>query len=113
MRKTGETLISWGITPNLLGYRYIIDALEIIKENPEAKHKLHNGIYPKIAQKYYVETASIERGIRTAIGKIKSLQHQEVLPKPMQMLIDRNLLCTSTFLSTFAEIEGGAANEAE
>ena len=113
MRKTGETLISWGITPNLLGYKYIIDALEIIKEDSEVLNSLHKKIYRPIAEKYGVRDVAIERSIRTAIGKLKSFQHQIDLPKPIQMLIDMNLFCNSTFLATLAELEGGAASETE
>lgn len=113
MRKTGETLINWGITPNLLGYKYIIDALEIIKEDSEVLSSLHKRIYLPLAKKYGVRDVAIERSIRTAIGKLKSSQYQIELPNPIQTLIDMNLFCNSTFLATFAEIEGGAANEAE
>lgn len=113
MRKTGETLISWGITPNLLGYRYIIDALEIINNEPKAIHQLHKKVYPQIAERYNTNAVGIERSIRTAMGRLKSFRHQVSLPKSIQILIDTNNLCVSAFLATLAELEGGAGSETE
>lgn len=113
MRKTGETLISWGITPNLLGYKYIIDAMDIIRDDSEVMSSLHKRIYLPLAKKYGVRDVAIERSIRTAIGKLKSSQYQTELPKPIQTLIDMNLFCNSTFLATLAELEGGAESETD
>ena len=113
MQKTGETLTSWGITPNLLGYKYIIDAMDIIRENPKAKHGLHKKVYPQIAERYNTNAVGIERSIRTAMGRLKSFRHQVALPKAMQILVDTNNLCVSAFLATLAELEGGAASETE
>ena len=113
MQKTGETLMNWGITPNLLGYKYILDALGIINNEPKAIHQLHKKVYPQIAERYNTNAVGIERGIRTAMGRLKSFRHQVSLPKSIQILIDTNNLCVAAFLATLAEIEGGAASEAE
>lgn len=63
-----EVLLSIGIPPNLLGYTYIIAALEFISLNPTYLNVITKGLYVDIASKYEVTTSSVERAIRHAIS---------------------------------------------
>ena len=52
-----------GITPNYMGYWYLIEAVKVTSENIK-NVKLHGYIYPKVANKFNVTPDSIERCIR-------------------------------------------------
>ena len=65
--KIHEVLLSLGMPPNLLGYTYIITALEFISLNPLYLNVITKGLYKDIADKYGTTPASVERGIRHAI----------------------------------------------
>ena len=56
------------ITPNYVGYKYLIDSVEIILSKQEENLSLTKLIYPVIAKKYNVSACSVERSIRTAIN---------------------------------------------
>lgn len=56
-----------GVSPNLKGYGYLIDAINYILESKETTVSITKHIYPFIAKKYSSSTAKIERSIRHAI----------------------------------------------
>lgn len=60
-------LLSLGFFPNLRGYNYIVDAVKIILENPEAIHNMNQTVYPAIAKIYNRSKVSVERSIRSAV----------------------------------------------
>lgn len=66
--KIHEVLLSIGIPPNLLGYTYIITAVEFISLNPMYLNVITKGLYADIASKYEVTASSVERAIRHAIS---------------------------------------------
>lgn len=67
-RKCEEILLQLGITPNLLGYTYIADAVEIIgKEDEKVKT---TALYEIIAERHETTYHKVERPIRHAISKV-------------------------------------------
>lgn len=68
-KQMAEILMSIGIPAHIKGYRYILDALEIIKKDPLAMDKgITKYIYPEIAGRHTDATPSrVERAIRFAI----------------------------------------------
>ena len=56
-----------GISPALLGYRYIFYAVELIHNNTSYMYKITKKLYPAIAEKFNTTTARVERAIRHAI----------------------------------------------
>lgn len=62
-----ETLAKIGIKANLLGFKYIQDALELILEDEQYLHKI-TALYYAIGKKNHVGYASAERNIRTAFN---------------------------------------------
>ena len=67
-KKIQDTLLSLGITPNLRGFEFICDAIEIIEEENRVKITY---IYDKIAKKYDSTNGSqVERAIRHAISHV-------------------------------------------
>lgn len=66
-KKVRGYLKELGITFNLTGYSYIIDAMEIIYQNPTVLRKgITSTLYPMIAKKYDVVPKKIDRCIRHA-----------------------------------------------
>ncbi len=63
-----EVLLSIGVPPNLLGYSYIISALELTMQNHMYLHNITKGLYVDIAEQYKVSASSVEKAIRHAIG---------------------------------------------
>ena len=56
-----------GLPKRLKGYIYIIEAAEMIYENPEVKKKYTTDIYPNIAAKHNTKPENVERAIRNII----------------------------------------------
>lgn len=65
--KIGNLLIGWGITPNLKGFYYILDAVEVFSENPNIKAL---DMQELIAIRHNTEANMVEISIRYAFSKI-------------------------------------------
>lgn len=76
-----EILLSIGIPPNLLGYMYLVEAMQMILLNPVYLHSVTKGLYIDIARKYGSTPQRVERAIRHAIntawliGNIEYIDH--------------------------------------
>lgn len=64
-----DILNTFCITPNYNGYMYIREAIKMAVLEPINSRGFSTRIYPKIASEFNVSAASIERNIRTVIGK--------------------------------------------
>ena len=62
-----QILTEMAISPNLIGYRYIIKALEIITKAGGKKISLSKEIYPEIASAFNATCSSVDRAVRYAI----------------------------------------------
>lgn len=67
MSREKEILNNLGIRCNLLGYDYILDALKLVKENPDALKNITKELYPELARIYKTQPCNIERAIRHSI----------------------------------------------
>ena len=65
--KIGNLLIGWGITPNLKGFYYILEAVEIFSNNPNIKA---SDMQEVIAIRHNTVANRVERSIRHAFSKI-------------------------------------------
>lgn len=63
-----KLLLHIGIPPHVLGYEYIICALELIAQNPDLLHNVTKGLYIDIAIKQSSTPTRVERAIRHAIS---------------------------------------------
>lgn len=76
-----EILLSIGIPPNLLGYMYLVEAMQMILLNPLYLHNITKGLYIDIAKKCSTKPQRVERAIRHAIntawliGNIEYIEH--------------------------------------
>lgn len=68
-KKVENALIEMGIYPNLKGFDYICEAVEILEKN-NRDMKIVDGVYQEIAEKLGVTKLSVERAIRHAITKV-------------------------------------------
>lgn len=68
-KRTGDILLELGITPDLSGFHYIVDLVEIIYNNQFAKICT---TYVFVAEKYNKSSSKVERCVRHAIGKINT-----------------------------------------
>ena len=66
-KKIQDVLLKLGVTPNLKGFDYICDAVEMI--NKEGRLKV-TYIYDKIARDNNEKTMRVERAIRHAISHV-------------------------------------------
>lgn len=63
--KIEKLLLKIGITPNLKGFYYICEIVEMLLENPGTKTTY---FYEVIGGKYGVGNTQVEKGIKTAIS---------------------------------------------
>lgn len=56
-----------GIPANLLGFSYIVTALELIALNPEYLNNITKGLYADVSEKCSSTPVRVERNIRHAI----------------------------------------------
>ena len=59
-------LIRIGFRPNLVGFKYLCCAIELVILEPELMYGLCKGLYVKVGEKFKVK-GSVERNIRHAI----------------------------------------------
>lgn len=65
-----EMLLSFGLSPKLLGYSYITYSLELIKDDPTYLRNITKRLYKDVAAHFEVQPYSVERNIRHAISCI-------------------------------------------
>ena len=68
-RKIDDRLLELGIKPNLNGFGYICDFIELIIDDEERKFKMMY-LYSVVAKNNKTTSTSVERAIRHAISKI-------------------------------------------
>lgn len=62
-----KLLMQIGIPANMLGFSYIVTALELIALNPDYLNNITKGLYTDVAKKCSSTSARVERNIRHAI----------------------------------------------
>ena len=65
--QTSNVLLQIGIPGNVAGSKYLLRAVSIAVNNPNAVMNITKMIYPIIAMEYNSKTSNIERAIRHAI----------------------------------------------
>lgn len=67
-RTIQDVLLTIGMPPNLLGYNYILSALNMILVKPEYLHCITKGLYSDIASQHDSTPSRVERAMRHAIS---------------------------------------------
>jgi two-component system response regulator (stage 0 sporulation protein A) len=66
-RRVIELLSKYGIPAHTKGFRYLLEAVEIVAENPEAIDMITKCIYPDIAKHHHATPASVGKAMERAI----------------------------------------------
>ena len=61
------TLKELSIPPHLLGFNYLVVAIEMVREDHSLLHAVTKELYPAIAEKYNTTGSRVERAMRNAI----------------------------------------------
>lgn len=62
-----DLLRSMGLTRTYVGYKYLIRALELIREDPERLELVTKRIYPDVARTFAVKPSTVDGALRTAV----------------------------------------------
>ncbi|MCD8097429.1 MAG: sporulation initiation factor Spo0A C-terminal domain-containing protein [Lachnospiraceae bacterium] len=76
----------FGITPNYIGYFYLIDALKLTVEEPQRLLLVTKLVYPEVACRHRTTAQAVERSLRT-VAETAWRTNQELL----QMLVGHPL----------------------
>lgn len=77
--KVIQILSNCGIAANLKGHRYLRTAIDLCIRDRSVLDGVTKLLYPAIAKEYNVDIASVEHGIRHAIGKAWSKDNGEYM----------------------------------
>lgn len=61
-----------GCNPSMKGFKLVVDAVEMLIEQPGLNYHLVDGLYKEIARKNLSNLTKVERAIRTLITRIYS-----------------------------------------
>ena len=61
-----ELVRSFGITGSCSGYRYLICALSLLREEPDRLELVTKRIYPEVARRFGVTAGTVEGALRRA-----------------------------------------------
>lgn len=67
--RVAKLLRQLGVMPNMKGYQYVLEAIVIAMEDPEAVCGVTKVIYPQIARRHKTSSPAVERAIRHAVTK--------------------------------------------
>ena len=77
---TEDALLSLGgIAPNLLGFGYIVDAVDLVVNDPRRIKTFTAAVYPVVAEHNGSTSARVERNIRNVIDLIYLVSDSEAL----------------------------------
>lgn len=100
-----ELLINLGILPNIKGYRYTIEAVKILINDPNAIGAVTKVLYPKVGEIFNTTPAKTERAIRHSIEIAFNRGNAELLNKLFVVpnTTGKSKPTNSEFLSRIAE----------
>lgn len=104
-QKISEIFRDLGVTTNILGYRYLRDAIELTISNKNMLNYMTKTLYPTVAKKYETTASKVERAIRVAIESAWKRGNPELIEKYFGYTIsaDRGKPTNSEFITTIAE----------
>lgn len=72
--RTEDLLLRLGFAPHLEGFDYIVDAVELVLNDPDVMRKITTRLYPVVGKRHNVNYKSAERAMRTCIDKAVTLR---------------------------------------
>ena len=106
MNKTiADTLKELGIPVNILGYRYLNDAIELALKDETIIHRVSKEIYPAVADINKSTASRVERNIRHAIEFAFTKSKSPILFDVFKNTVSNKTgaVTNSTFIATVTE----------
>jgi two-component system response regulator (stage 0 sporulation protein A) len=106
MNKTiADTLKELGIPADILGYRYLNDAIEMVLNDDTAIYRVTKEIYPAVAKANKSTASRVERAIRHAVDYAFNKGNDLLLYNMFKGTISNKSgkVTNSTFIATVAE----------
>lgn len=102
---TVEMLKELGVPTNILGWEYIVYAVELLDKKPAMIYNVTKELYPAIAKEYDTTSSRVERAIRHAIELAFYNMPADVLFKYFGNSINaaQGKATNSQFISTIAQ----------
>ena len=88
-----------GIFPNILGYKYLIEAIKYATKNEV--YGVTIDLYPHVAQKFHTTPSRVERAIRHALEFV--LNNPNELEKYFGKNVMKQKITNSMFIATIAD----------
>lgn len=94
-----------GVPPEVLGYRYIAYAIELINTNDEYLWRITKMLYPAVAEKFNTTWSRVERNMRHAIEHAFNSMPAAVLEEVFGNTVDATTgkVTVSRFLAAVSE----------
>ena len=67
MNRIETTLLEMGVPANLLGFKYLHDAIQLVLDNPSCLYSVTDELYPGVAKLNSTTSTGAERGIRHSV----------------------------------------------
>ncbi len=67
MNKIETALLNIGVPANQLGFKYLCDAISLVKANPTYIRRITTRVYPRIAETNDTSPSRVDRAIRHSI----------------------------------------------
>ena len=96
--KAMEVLLEMGVNPKIKGFKYTLDAIELIGEDETILESMVKGLYTQIAEKNQATVSRVERAIRHMIEMTTTYSSLETLEKYVSMNGDK--ITNSKFISS-------------
>ncbi len=111
MKTTNENVIrkylkELGVPQNLLGYEYLVTAIELAIDDKKYIHNITKMLYPEIAKRHKTKPTRAERAIRHAIETSFSLMPYNKLEEIFSNTLDakRGKPTNSHYIAAIAEV---------
>lgn len=95
------TLKDIGIAPNLSGYRYILDAVRLVRERPDILKAITKELYPTVAKANNTTPSRVEKAIRHSIETAWNRGKNETMNK-LFSYINKEKPTNSEFIAVLA-----------
>lgn len=66
-RQIVDHLHAFGVPPHFKGFRYLVDAVQLVAYDPPLLHAITKFLYPAVARRHHTSAERVERAIRNAI----------------------------------------------
>lgn len=100
------TLKELGVPPHLLGFDYLVEAIELVHLNHDLLHAITKELYPAIAERHHTTGSKVERAIRNAIEMGFDNSTPELLKSVFGNTINMHSgkVANSHFIATITEV---------